>query len=125
VPRVRLGKPQAPDCLHMLENVESMRAPGQKTKATQAVEPFYCGTLPVAFPHHHDIGTLRQLRGMDRGRIVHGTDAERLQALRPAQHLAHHARALVGSLKAVAPQTRHMQENVWKIFVWDDEAIAL
>ena len=71
------------------------------------------------------MGPLRQLRRMDRRRIVHGADAKRLEALRPAQHLAHHARALVGRLKAVAAQARHVQENVGKIFVRYNKPITL
>ena len=72
-----------------------------------------------------DMGPLGQLRWMHRSRIVHRTDAERLQALRPAQHFADHARALVGGLKTVAAEARHVQENVGQIFVWNDKSITL
>ena len=69
---------------------------------------------------------LRQLRRMDRRRIVHGSDAKGLQALRPAQHLAYHPRAFVGGLESIPPETRHVKENVWKmIFVWNNETITL
>jgi hypothetical protein len=71
------------------------------------------------------MGALGQLRRMDRRRIVHGPNAKGLETLRPAQHLADDARSFVGRLEPVAAQARHMQENVGKVFVRNDESITL
>src|SRR5215470_16584529 len=67
----------------------------------------------------------RQLRRMDRGRFIHGDDAERLQPPRTLQDLDHDPRPLIGHLKAIAAQTCHMQENVWQSVVGHDEAVSL
>ena len=67
----------------------------------------------------------RHLRRMHRGRLVHGENAERLQAARPLQHLDHDARAFIGDLKAVAAQAGHVQEDVGHPVVGNDEAVAL
>jgi hypothetical protein len=109
----------------MHEDVERLRAAGQKTESAQTVEPFHNRPLPVALRLDNDVGPLRQLRGVHRHRIVHLANAEGLQAFRPAQHLAHHARTLVGCLEAIAAQARHVQENVGKIFVRNYEAVTL
>ena len=45
-------------------------------------------------------------------------------ALRPLQHLGDHARAFVGGLETVAPQARHVQQDVGAAVVRHDESIA-
>ena len=67
----------------------------------------------------------RKLSRVDRGRLVHRDDAEGLQALRPLQHLAHDARALVCGLEAVAAQAGNVQQHVRQAVIRNDEAVAL
>jgi hypothetical protein len=62
---------------------------------------------------------------MHRGRLVHGEDAKRLQALRPLQGFADDAGAFIGGLVAVAAQTGHVEQNVPRAAVRHDEAVAL
>ena len=84
------------------------------------------GALESAGRRHRDVGARRRhLRGMHRSRLVHGEDAERLQAARPLQHLDHHARALIGDLMPIATQTGHVQEDVGHPIVGNDESVTL
>ena len=62
---------------------------------------------------------------MDRRRVVHGENAERLQPARALQHLADHARAFIRDLIAVAAQARHMQEDIRQAIVGNDESKSL
>ena len=80
---------------------------------------------PLVGGHGHMGARRGHLRGMHRRRILHGENAERLQAARALQHLDHDARALIGDLEAVAPEAGHVQENIGHPVVGDDEAVAL
>src|SRR5215510_7461776 len=62
---------------------------------------------------------------MDRGRLIHRDETERLQPPRALQNLDDDPRALIGHLEAVAAQTCHMQENVWQPVIGHDEAVSL
>jgi hypothetical protein len=65
------------------------------------------------------------LRRVHRRRFVHGDDAEGLQTARALQHLDHHPRPFIGDLEAIAPQARHVQQNVGHPVIGNNEAIAL
>ncbi len=62
---------------------------------------------------------------MHRRRLVHRQDAKRLHALGTHQAFADNPRALVGRLVTVAPQARHVQQNIRHAAVGYDESIAL
>ena len=61
---------------------------------------------------------------MDRGALVHAEDAERLHALRPAQHLAVDPGALVSGLVAAGPQAGNVEQDVGEPIVGDNEAVT-
>ena len=111
---------------HVDENVRRALAAGQKAETAQAVEPLYLRPLEPAGRRDGDMGARRRhLRRMHRRQFVHGEDAKRLQAARTLQHLDHDARTLIGDLEAVAPQARHVQEDVGHAVVGNDEAVSL
>ena len=56
--------------------------------------------------------------------LVHRDDAKHLHALGALLRLADHARALEGGLQTAAAQNGHMQKNVRRAVVRNDEAIA-
>ena len=72
------------------------------------------------------MGSRRQhLRRMDRCRLVHRQDTERLIALGALYALTYQPRAFVGGLIAVAPEHRDMQKHIRPAIVRHDETVAL
>ena len=110
----------------MDENVRSALAAGEEAETAQPVEPLHLGPFePAGRGHRHVRPGGRQLRGMNRRRVIHGEDAESLQALRPLQHLNDDARAFVSGLETVTTHARHVQQDVRQSVVGHDEAVAL
>jgi hypothetical protein len=62
---------------------------------------------------------------MDRRAFIHAEDAEGLHALRAAQNLRMDASSLVGGLVTTCPEAGHMQKNIRKSVVGDDESVPL
>src|SRR5262245_31056633 len=124
--RAQLSQAEAAQGLHVHENVGRALAAGEKTETAQPFEALHLRTLEGAGRSHGDVGTRRgYLRRMHRRRVVHGENAERLQAARALQHLDHDACTLVCDLESVAPQTGHVQEDVGHPVVGNDEAVTL
>src|SRR5262245_20082394 len=98
----------------MYEDIWRTVAPRQEAKAANPVEPLHARPFPIAFRRNLDVGTLRQLGGVDRGAFVHTEDAEGLQASGPFEHLTVHAGPLIRRLIAPGPETGDVQEHVCK-----------
>ena len=69
------------------------------------------------------MGALRQLRWMDRRRIVHAADADGLQTLQTSYDFA--ACPLVGGLEAAMSETGYVQENVGKVLIRNNKPVTL
>ena len=89
------------------------------------IEPLYPGLLPVALRRDLDVGALRQLGGVDRRALIHAENAESLQAPRPLEHLAVHARPFIGRLVAARSQAGDVQQHVGEPIVGHDEPVTL
>src|ERR1700741_2951787 len=74
--RPELREPETPQRLHVHENVWSTFATCQKPETADPIEPLDPGPLPIALSIYHHMGTLRQLRRMDRGALVHAEHPE-------------------------------------------------
>src|SRR5579862_5074933 len=124
--RPQFGQTETPERLHMHENVRRAVAARDETETAKPIEPFDLCPFEIASRGHSNMSTRRRhLRGMNRRRLVHGDNAERLQALRPRQHLADDTSTFVSSLIAVAAEAGYMQQHVRHAVVRDHEAVAL
>src|SRR5690242_143909 len=61
----QLGEAEAPERLHMNEDVRGAFATCQKPKSADPVEPLHPGPLPVTFRCDLHVRALRQLGGVD------------------------------------------------------------
>src|SRR5690606_1730534 len=109
LPRPELGEAEPAQRLHVDEDVRGALSTCQEAEPADAVEPLHHRPLPVAFRLYHDMGALRELRGMDGRALIHAEDSERLQAFRTAEHLAVNPRPLVRRLIAAGPQAGDVQ----------------
>ncbi len=110
----------------MDEDVFRSVAAGQKAETPDPVEPFHDGNLKTAAGDDLNMRAgRRRLRGMNCGAQIERHDPEDLQSLGALQDFADDASAFARRLKAVAPQRRHMDQNVGHAIVWDNEAITL
>ncbi len=123
--RAQLGEAEAAQRLHMHENVRCAFATGEKSKATDPIEPLHPSPFPVALGNHLHVRALRQLRGVNGRALVHAEHAEGLQPARPLEHLAVHPGTFVGGLVAPRAEAGDVQQHVGKPIVGDDEAITL
>ena len=123
--RPELGEAPTSECLHMHEDVWSLRAAGEKAKPVSSVQPLHHSSFPVALGDNNNMRALLQFRWTDRRRIVHAANADGLQTLRSSHGFADHASPLVSGLEAVASQAGHMQEDFGKVLLWSDKPVAL
>jgi hypothetical protein len=108
---------------HVHENIFGAFAAREETETAQPVEPFHLRTLQAAGRRNADMRARRRHRGrMHRGRFIHRENAECLQSTRPLLHFADDASTLMRSLKAVAPQTGDVQQNIRHAVIRHDEA---
>src|SRR5262245_20380125 len=109
----------------MHENIWSSLSASKEAEPPQPVEPFHLRSFESAGGRHsHMSPRRRHLCWMHRCGFIHGQNTKRLQTARALQYLDYDARAFVCDLEAVAPQARHVQENVWHAVVGNDESIS-
>src|SRR3954470_10394631 len=124
--RAQLRHPKTPERLHVNKDVRRPLALRDEAVAAHAVEPFNRRADEQAGGRHgRTLPRGRHLRGMRGSTLVHGDDAEGLQALRAVLHLADDARALIRRLEAVTTQARDVQEHVRHAVVGNDETVTL
>src|SRR6185295_16102979 len=94
LPGTQFGQTEAPQRLHVHEDVLCAFAAGKEAVSADAVEPFDDRAFETAGRGDDGMGTWRRrLRRTDRGRLVHADDTERLQPLRTVEHFGDDARA--------------------------------
>jgi len=118
------GETEAPQGLHVHEDVGGALAAGEEAEAAQTIEPFHPGAFEAARRRDGNVGARRQLRRMDRRRLVHRDDAEALQPFLPLVHLGNDARAFIGGLESIAAETRDVQQHVGHAVIRHDEAVT-
>ncbi len=109
----------------MHEDVFRALAARQEAEALGAVEPLDQRTLEPARGGDLHMGAYRrQLRGMNRGRLIHRKDLESLVAALATLDEGNDARSLEDRLVTVAAQAGYVQENILHAIVRNDEAEA-
>src|SRR3954453_8425488 len=110
----------------MHKNVRGAFAAREESESAETVEPLHLRPFESAGWRHSNVRARgRHLRRMQRGRLVHGENAKRLQTARTVRRLDDNARTFIGNLEPVAAQTRHVQKNVRQAIVRNDESVAL
>src|SRR5690606_7288616 len=94
--------------------------------ALHAIEPFDDAALEPAGRDDHRMGTRRAGLGrMDSRRIIHADDPERLQPALALGDLANDTGAFVSGLKSVTTEASHMQKDIRRTIIRQNETIAL
>ena len=124
LPGTQFGKAEPPQRFHMHENIGRAVTAREEAEPAQPVEPLY---LARSSPLVAATVTCVRAGGICAGCSAVDSSIERIRkACRPrrVRSLDDNARALIGDLKAVATQARHMQKNVRQAIVRNDKSIT-
>jgi hypothetical protein len=110
----------------MNENIRRSFTAAQEAKSPKAIEPFDLSTLETTRWGNACMSPRwRQLRRMNRGRLIHRNNAKSLIAFGALKTLDNNASTFVSRLKPVASQYSDVEQDVDAAFIRNNEAVPL
>lgn len=126
LPRAQFSQTKSAQRLHVDKDILGSLTSCEEAEALRPVEPLDERTLKSACRRNLNMRSdWRQLRRVDRSRLIHGQDSERLIAAIPFLDKGYNTRTFQNCLEAVPAQAGHMQQHVLHTVIRNDKAESL